>query len=464
MPERGGTILVVDDDTGLRRVIQHNLEEAGYNVMLAEDGETGFRLFQQTHPRLVLTDVRMGGLGGLELLTRIKAYSPDALVVVVTAFGSLEEAVKAIRLGAYDYLGKPFSREQLVLAVSKALAFQGLTRENRKLKAALSSRKHRVLLGDSPQMQAVHNLIRRMATAEAPVLILGEGGTGKELVALQLHRQGARRQGPFVAVNCAAIPEKLLESELFGHLRGAFPGAARNHRGKFDQADGGTLFLDEVGELPAELQSKLLHALRENEITPIGGKAHRINVRVISATNRNLETEISCGRFCRNLYSRLAVLPLSLPPLRDREEDIPLLAQHFLDRYSGDRNLSLSREALNALQCYPWPGNVRELENLMERLAILARADLVERDELPLKILTCGMSGTRRVVHLPPEGYSLEEIEKQAILQALALCSWNRTRAAEFLRISSPLLTSRIEKYDLVPEQREAAGISLESS
>lgn len=455
MPEHGGSILVVDDDASLRRVTQHTLQEAGYQVLVAENGEEGFRLFQQTHPRLVLTDVRMPGLGGLDLLARLKAFAPDAMVVVVTAYGSLQEAVKAIRMGAHDYLAKPFSREQLILAVSKALAFQGLSRENRKLKAALARQLRQELLGDSPQMQAVHNLIRRMASTDASVLILGESGTGKELVARQLHNQGPRADGPFVAVNCAAIPANLLESELFGHVRGAFTGATRNHQGKFDLANGGTLFLDEIGELPTELQPKLLRALQEKEVTPVGGKTRPVDLRIIAATNRNLEEEVHTGTFREDLYYRLAVLPLTLPPLREREEDIPLLAQHFLDRFARGRTLSLSRETLSALQRYPWPGNVRELVNLMERLAVLARGDEIQRDDLPLKILTCGKSGARGVVHLPPEGYALEEIVCQAILQALAFCSWNQTRAAEFLHVPRHVLAYRIEKYHLF-EGRDA--------
>jgi len=457
MPEHGGSILVVDDDASLRRVTQHTLQESGYHVLVAENGEEGFRLFQQTHPRLVLTDVRMPGLGGLDLLARVKAYAPEAMVVVVTAYGSLQEAVKAIRMGAHDYLAKPFSREQLLLAVSKALAFQGLSRENRKLKAALARQLRQELLGDSPQMQAVHNLIRRMASTDASVLILGESGTGKELVARQLHNQGPRSEGPFIAVNCAAIPANLLESELFGHVRGAFTGATRNHQGKFEQANGGTLFLDEIGELPTELQPKLLRVLQEKEVTPVGGKTRPIDLRVVAATNRNLEQEVQAGSFREDLYYRLAVLPLTLPPLREREEDIPLLAQHFLDRFGRGRSLSLSPDALNALQRYPWPGNVRELVNLMERLAVLAKGEVIQRDELPLKVLTCGKSGARGVVHLPPEGYALEEIERQAILQALAFCSWNQTRAAEFLHVPRHVLADRIEKYHLFevrdPEQ-----------
>jgi two-component system NtrC family response regulator len=450
MPNNGGSIVLVEDDASQKRVIQHQLEQAGYKLFLASNAHEGLRLFHQINPRLVITDICLGDTSGLELLKEINKSRNKALVLIITAYGSLDQAVEAIRLGAFDYLYKPFSREQLLLAVYKALAFDGLQRENRELKAGLKSKESRLLLGDSQRIQAVHDLIRRMAEASAPVLILGESGTGKELVASLLHVHSSRSQSPFVAINCAAIPSNLLESELFGHAQGSFTGAVRDHKGKFEQADGGTLFLDEIGEMPLELQPKLLRALQEQEITPVGGAAKTVNVRMIAATNCNLEEKIREGKFRSDIYYRLAVLPINLPALRERSEDIGLLAQHFLNRYAGARQLKLSPAALELLERYPWPGNVRELENLMERLGILSRNETIEAEDLPIFIQACNRIHEPVVVHLPQGGFPLKGVERQAILQALAATRGNLTKAAELLHVPRHILAYRVGKYGVV--------------
>lgn len=447
------TILLIDDDQSLRRVTEFTLHEAGYRVLTAADGAEGLRLFAQENPALVITDIQMPGLSGYEVLKRIKEQTPAALVIVITAYGTVEKAVEAMKLGAYDYLTKPFSRDELTLTVGKALAYDGLREENRKLREELSDKADfSRLVGISESMREVFALVRKVAASEATVLIGGESGTGKELVARAIH-SGSERQGrPFVAVNCAAIPRDLLESELFGHARGAFTGAIKERKGKFEQAEGGTLFLDEVGELPLDLQPKLLRALQEREIEPVGGTVRKIDVRLVAATNRDLEAALGDGSFREDLYYRLAVIPLHLPPLRERRDDIPLLVQHFLDKHGKNPPVACSEAALEALAGYDWPGNVRELENAVERMLILRRGAGIELDDLPPKIrrprpsVAVPVAG---VLNLPEEGYPLEELEKEAVLEALRRNDWNQTRAAVFLRIPRHTLLYRMEKYDI---------------
>ncbi len=449
MPEKGGSIVLIEDDASQQRIMQHTLEQAGYKLHLADNARDGLMLVRSVNPRLVITDICLGESNGLDLLTEIKVYRKDAMVLVVTAYSSLEQAVDAIRLGAFDYLPKPFSREQLLLAVYKSLAFDGLQQENKKLNVVLASNRQRTLLGDSYGIQIVHDLIRRMAGSCASVLILGESGTGKELAARLLHDRGASGKGPFVPVNCAAIPTELLETELFGHVRGSFTGAVSDSKGKFEQAEGGTFFLDEIGDLPLNLQPKLLRALQEQEITPVGGSPKAINVRIIAATNCNLEELIEQGQFRSDLYYRIAVLPLTLPSLRERPEDIALLAQHFLNRYAEGRNLQLSLEAMAVMQNYSWPGNVRELENLMQRLSILARREMIDKEDLPIHVQACNRRQEPRVVHMPQAGFPLRAIERQAIVQALLATGGNRTKAAEFLHIPRHILAYRIKKFGI---------------
>ena len=448
------TILLIDDDVSLRRVTEFTLQEAGYRVLTAPDGTSGLRQFEEQKPALVITDIQMPGLSGYDVLKRIKELSPETLVLVVTAFGTVEKAVEAMKLGAYDYLTKPFGREELRLTVEKALSFRGLKEENLRLKEQIS---HQAdfsrMVGTSDKMQHVFDLVRRVAPTEANVLITGESGTGKELIAQAIHRSSERHAGPFVAVNCAAIPADLLESELFGHVKGAFTGAIKDRKGKFEQANGGTLFLDEVGDMPLDLQPKLLRALQEREIEPVGeGIPRKVDVRVVAATNQDLEAAIAEGIFREDLFYRLSVIPVELPPLRARREDIPLLARHFLEKYAGHVAITISEGVLKRLCDYDWPGNVRELENTMERLTILRRSDTLDGEDLPAKIGAINRS-RHAVLHLPDEGYSLEQLEKEAVEEALRRNDWNQTRAAAFLQIPRHTLIYRIEKYGITREK-----------
>ncbi|NJC88613.1 MAG: sigma-54-dependent Fis family transcriptional regulator [Desulfuromonas sp.] len=446
------TILVIDDDASLRRVTEYNLEQAGYRVLTAADGREGVGVFRRERPALVVTDLQMPGFSGLEVLEQVKALLPETLVIVITAYGTIEQAVEAMKKGAHDFLTKPVSRDALLLVVDKACRLLGLQEENRRLREQLD---HTVefshLVGSSDAMRQVLEIVRRAAPSEATVLLTGESGTGKELVARAIHQASERSTEPFVAVNCAAIPADLLESELFGHVRGAFTGAVSDRAGKFEQADGGTLFLDEVGELPAALQPKLLRALQEQEIEPVGGRQKRVDVRVVAATNRNIEAALSSGEFREDLYYRLAVITVELPPLRARREDIPLLVRHFLARHAA-AELQVSEAAMTLLSRYPWPGNVRELGNAIQRMVVLRRGARLEVDDLPAKIREAATEDqrlTEGVVQLPDDGYSLEALEREVVLQALVRNHWNQSRAAAFLRIPRHVLLYRMEKYGI---------------
>ncbi|MDY0213608.1 MAG: sigma-54 dependent transcriptional regulator [Desulfuromonadaceae bacterium] len=442
------TILIIEDDESLRRVLEFNLEEVGYRVLTASEGEGGLETFRTERPPLVITDIQMPGISGIEVLKAVKAEAPETLVIVITAYGSVEKAVEAMKLGAYDYLTKPFGRDELRLTVDKALSYYGLQEENARLRTELSDQiDFTSIVGISEAMQQVFGMVRRVAATEASVLILGESGTGKELVARAIHYGSERRDGPFVPVNCAAIPSELLESELFGHVRGAFTGAIKERKGKFELADGGTLFLDEVGELALELQPKLLRALQEREIEPVGGTPRKVDVRVVTATNRDIEEEVSKGRFRDDLYYRLAVIPIYLPALRERKEDIPLLVRYFVTKYAGSK-IEISDALFARMQTYPWPGNVRELENAVERMLILRRGDTLGVEDFKMRSAQ-RIKGKDRVLNLPLEGYPLEDIEKEAVLEALHRSGGNQTRAAEFLRIPRHTLIYRIEKYGL---------------
>ena len=443
-------VLLIDDDDSLRRVTEYSLHSAGFQVLSAADGKQGLAAFRTDSPQVVITDIQMPGLSGYDVLQQIKSERPETIVIVITAYSSVEKAVDAMKQGAYDYLAKPFSRDELVLVVEKAFNLLGLQEENQRLRDELEYQidfSH--MIGISDGMQNVFDMVRRVAPTEASVLITGESGTGKELIARAIHQGGARCKAPFVAINCAAIPANLLESELFGHVRGAFTGAVRDHAGKFEQAHGGTLFLDEVGEMPIELQPKLLRVLQEMEVEPLGGKVRSVDVRIIAATNQDVENAIEEGRFREDLFYRLCVIPIELPPLRRRAEDVPLLVRHYLERFSRGAPLDISADALTCMTAYPWPGNVRELQNAVERLVVLSHGGTIEHHHLPSKLRTQKSISRNRVVELPAEGYPLEEIEKEAVMQALERNQWNQTRAAGFLQVPRHTLIYRMEKYGI---------------
>lgn len=444
-------ILIIDDDTSLRRVLEFNLQEAGYKVTAAASGEEGLRVFAEITPALVITDMKMPNMDGMQVIKSIKEQSPATPVIMITAFGSVDMAVNAMKSGAYDYITKPFNRDELRFTVAKALEFSTLSAENQRLKTELANKDDfSTIIGNSTVMAKVFQVVSKVADTEASVLITGESGTGKELVARSIHNRSSRKNSPFIAINCAAIPHDLLESELFGHVKGAFTGAVRDKVGKFVQADCGTLFLDEVGELPVALQPKLLRALQERVVEPVGGTREiRLDVRVVAATNLEMDKAIADGTFREDLYYRLAVIPLHLPPLRQRQEDIALLLKHFCKRHHAEQ-VRFDKEAMTALKKYHWPGNVRELENLVERLLIMRSNDVITLADLPDKILNPGMADNN-IINLPPGGYSLEQLEKEVVTQALQQNNWNQTAAARFLQIPRHTLIYRMEKYSIAP-------------
>lgn len=457
-------ILIADDDNSLRRVLEFQLRENGYETITAADGLSALEQFTSQQVDCLITDLRMPGLSGLELLRRVRAINRDVPVTVITAFGEVETAVEAMRAGAFDYITKPFNRDQILLTIEKALSFGATVTENRNLRRLVNQQfSLENLIGTSLRMRAVLETIERVSHTDVTTLISGESGTGKEIVAKGIHFNGARQERPFVAVNCAAIPETLIESELFGHAKGAFTGAAANRKGKFEEADGGTLFLDEVSAMPLTLQTKLLRVLQEQEVVRLGEAAPRkIDVRIVAATNRDLPTMIEDGSFREDLYFRLAVVTVELPPLRERREDIPLLIEHFLDRASvrhKRQGLRMSREVFAALAAYPFPGNVRELENTIERMVVLAKNDTLSVEDLPEGMRAGATQHAANVLlSLPPEGLSLEEVEREIIRQALLMHGGNQTRAARYLDITRSAVIYRMQKHGLATNAEDAGG------
>ena len=445
------SILLIDDDDSLRRVMEFSLVEAGYRVQAAPSGEDGLRLFDADVFDAVVTDITMPGMSGIEVLKTIHRKDAHLPVIVITAYGTIESAVEAMRQGAFDYITKPVSRDELRLTLDKAIKMRRLEQENVELRTAVTDRyRFENIIGSSGNIHDVLDLAGRVAASDASVLITGETGTGKELLAKGIHFNSRRADSPFVAINCAAIPENLIESELFGHVKGAFTGAVKDKEGKFELAAGGTLFLDEIGDLRIDLQAKILRSLQEREVDRVGGsRPISVDVRVIAATNKDIERAVKEGAFREDLYYRLSVITLAMPPLRERRDDVPLLASHFLKKFNKGFEVRMDPEALSLLTSYGWPGNVRELENMIERASVLRRGDLITREELPdkLKQKTGGVENI--ILNLPDEGISLEDLEKSLIIKALEKHKGNQTRAAEYLGITRPTLIYRMEKYEL---------------
>jgi two-component system NtrC family response regulator len=453
-------ILVVDDDESLRWVTQAQLQQSGYEVAAAADGKAALESIRQAPPELVITDLKMPGMSGLELLCKIREDHAEIIVIMVTAFGSVETAVEAMKAGAYDYITKPVNMDELRLIVNRGLEHLDLQEEIRLLRSSLDQKYgFENILGRSKSLLYVLDMASRAAHATSTVLIRGETGTGKELLAKAIHFNSRRKDRPFVTINCGAIPKDLIESELFGHVKGSFTGALANKRGKVELADGGTLFLDEIGELPLELQAKLLRLIQQGEIEKVGvvGTTN-VDVRIIAATHRNLQAMVDDGAFREDLYYRLAVIPLELPPLRERADDIPELVQHFFlksKEQQGRPDLVLLPRLLPYFSGYTWPGNVRELENIIERIVVLTRGDEITVNDLPDFLRRERPAVEALHLDLPPHGISLEAVEKELIIRALEKFNGNQTHAAQYLDISRKTLIYRMEKFGL---RKEADG------
>jgi DNA-binding NtrC family response regulator len=456
------TVLLVDDDSNFRRVVEYQLQEDGYRVLTAPSVAAALERVEVEAEAVdvVLTDVKMPVSDGMELLARMKARRPDLPVIVLTAHGTIGSAVDAMKRGAFDYLTKPFTREELRLAIEKSLEVATLKQENRRLREVVAERfSFENMIATSRAMHDVIDLASRVADTETTVLLYGESGTGKELLAKALHFHSARSRRPFVVVNCAAIPESLLESELFGHRRGSFTGATADKQGKFEAANTGTIFLDEVGELPLLMQVKILRVLQERAVDKLGDpRPTKVDVRIIAATNRDLEKMIADAAFREDLYYRLAVVAIRMPPLRERADDIPLLLEHFLDKHGARLRRSrprIDRAVQSAFSLYPWPGNIRELENVVERALVLDRDGVLGLDDVPDRIRVREHGVGRLRLELPDEGMPLETVERDLLKAALEKHDWNQTRTAAYLDITRSALLYRIQKFGLERPSRD---------
>lgn len=455
-------ILVVDDDKSMREFLELILKREKYNVTCVKDGADAILLLKENYFDLVITDLMMPVINGLELLKKAKELYPDIKVIMITAFGTIDTAIEAIKLGAYDYITKPFNNDDLRLRIRRAIETQRIEHENIILKQKLGIVDGKWdIIGVSDAMREVFNLIERVKDTKTNILISGESGTGKELVARAIHYQGIRKGYPFIPINCGAIPENLVESELFGHKRGAFTGAVENKKGLFLEADGGTIFLDEVSELPLQTQVKLLRAIQDKKIKPIGDTIeYPVDVRIISATNKNLKELVNASKFREDLFYRLNVIQIEMKPLRERREDIPPLARHFLAKYNKEFSKNIkdfSQEAMDILKKYHYPGNVRELENIVERAVAIESSPVILPESLPSEL-------THRIMESQTKGYTLEDIatkfngvidnllnsiEKDLIEQALNACSGDRVKTAKILGIPMRSLRYRIKKYNI---------------
>lgn len=447
-------ILVVDDEHLIRWSLEQNLKKQGYEVVTAGNGEDALRLAREDQPDLVLLDIQLPGITGIEVLEKLKDYDEDILVIMLTAHGGLETAVNAMRLGAYDYVSKPFNLDELSIIIKKSLETSDLKREVARLRSETKKSAPNII-GDSRHMKYLMEILEKVAKSEAStVLVQGESGTGKELVAKWIHYSSNRADKPFIAINCAAVPATLLESELFGHEKGAFTDAKNTKKGLFELADGGTVFLDEIGDMEMGMQAKLLRFLEDRTFRRIGGgRVFTVDVRIISATNKDLQKSIEERTFRNDLYYRLQVIPIFLPPLRERREDIIPLATHFIDLYNKDFNKKvqgIAGMAERMMLDYSWPGNVRELKNVIERAIILGNDETLLMEHLPLEIVakaTPQGGAPMSAFRLPPEGVDIEEVEKELIRQALEITEWNQSKAAKKLNLGIDAFRYRMKKF-----------------
>jgi len=446
-------ILIIDDEEHLCWALEKGLRQEGYQVITATRGKEGLELIQHETPSLVILDLKMPEMDGLEVLVKAKDLMPKLPVIMITAHGSIDTAIEAMKLGAIDYIVKPFDLDELKIVVKQALMVSRLREEVVFLRSELN-KKHGRILGNSPAMQEVNALVERVADSNATVLITGESGTGKEVTALSIHNLSYRREKPYVPINCAALPESLLESELFGHEKGAFTGAVGRKLGRFELADQGTLFLDEVTEMPLSMQVKLLRVLQERQFERVGGtESIKIDVRIIAATNRDPMECVKQGTLREDLYYRLNVLPIHIPPLRQRSEDISLLTMHFLQKFNPSHDQMISPDAMGLLMNYEWPGNIRELQNVIERSVILSQGREIKVQHLPKEIQKVDNKKNGKsqglILNFPDKGISFDEVERELILKALEKSKGNQTKAAQLLGLTRSALLYRAQKYQV---------------
>ncbi|TYO97322.1 sigma-54-dependent transcriptional regulator [Desulfallas thermosapovorans] len=443
-------ILIIDDEEHMCWALDRAMRQEGYQTAVAYRGQQGLQLIREESPSLVILDLRMPDMDGMEVLKEAKAINPKLPVIMLTAHGTIETAIEAMKMGAADYITKPFDLDELKLVIKQNLLLSQLETEVTFLRSELTS-KYDNMVGQSKIMQEIIALIEKVANSNASVLITGESGTGKEVAAVTIHNNSQRHNAPFIAVNCAALPEQLLESELFGHERGAFTGAMARKLGRFELADKGTIFLDEIAEMSLNMQAKLLRVLQEKTFERVGGtETLSVDVRIIAATNRQLNDAITKGDFREDLFYRLNVIHIHMPPLRERKEDIPLLAKHFLKKFGTTYQVeSISPRAMELLCNYHWPGNIRELQNVIERAAIICQGSIINPEHLPRELYASTKPSSGLVLELPEQGISLEEVEKELIIKALEKSGGNQTKAAQLLGITRSALLYRIQKYEI---------------
>lgn len=448
MPHKFNKILLIDDDENLNKIICYQLQQMGFKVTTAIKGEDGLNLFKQASFDIVITDLQLPGMSGMEVLTFIRRLDKNVIILIITAYGSVENAIEASRLGADDYITKPFGKETLRFVLEKAIQMRKLQVENVQLRGELYQKyDFSNLVGKSAAMEDVLKLTGKVAESDATVLIQGESGTGKELIARAIHYNSPRKDRSFITVNCPSIPENLIESELFGHIRGAFTGALKDRKGKFQLADQGTIFLDEIGDLKEDLQARLLRVLQEKEFERVGESVPiNVDARVVAATNKKLQSLVQNGRFREDLYYRLNVVTIMIPPLRERKEDIPFLVDHFLLKHSKGVRYSVINDAMDILMEYDWPGNVRELENIIERAIVISREPVIDSDVLQPIAKNIQSKSVPGSENISLSDKTLDEIERQAIVQALSKTKGNQTKAAKMLDIPRHVLIYRMKK------------------
>ncbi|WP_130806079.1 sigma-54-dependent transcriptional regulator [Senegalia massiliensis] len=444
-------VLIADDEKNMIWAIKRALKNEDYTIITASNGKEAIDNVKLHEPDLVLLDLKMPEMNGLEALKNIKNEFPNIVAMMMTAHGSVKTAIEAMKIGAIDYISKPFDVEELKIQIRKALDIREMSDTIDYLTEELRNKTGKRIIGESKELKNVLNIVNKVAPSKATVLITGESGTGKELIANAIHFNSDRAKKPYIKVNCGALPENLLESELFGHEKGAFTGAINKKLGRFERADGGTIFLDEIGEIDLNVQVKLLRILQEREMERVGGtETIKVDVRIIAATNKDLFKMVEEGKFREDLYYRLNVIPIEIPPLRERKDDIKLLIDYFLDKYSkelGKKEFKITDEALDTLKDYEWRGNIRELENVIERLVILSENNLISKEKLPKEILN--IRDELNEFKLPSSGINLEEVEKNLINQALKMTNFNQTKSAKLLGITRHALIYRIEKYNI---------------